>query len=106
MIELDEELKSVADTVNRTYENMYPQFPQFPKFSFARAMATIWKLRVYDKVKEVLNIALIELLEQEREKLTAEGKGILIHENQKKLEPFSDMEDLLTHQIVPDLISR
>ena len=71
MIELDEELKSVADTVNRTYENMYPQFPQFPKFSFARAMATIWKLRVYDKVKEVLNIALIELLEQEREKLTA-----------------------------------
>ena len=83
MVELDEKLKLIADLMNCSYEAAFPNYPSTPKFSFARAMVVIWKDSVYDKVKELMNYAVMDLLKTEHNKLVLKGKELTEKEKKK-----------------------
>eukprot|EP00826_Nyctotherus_ovalis_P054424 TRINITY_DN7125_c0_g2_i12.p1 TRINITY_DN7125_c0_g2~~TRINITY_DN7125_c0_g2_i12.p1 ORF type:complete len:225 (-),score=33.54 TRINITY_DN7125_c0_g2_i12:537-1142(-) len=36
------------------YANLFPDLQEVPKFTVTRAMATIWKTKVFDKLKDIL----------------------------------------------------
>ncbi len=74
MVELDSTLAPLASLVNECYETLFPDYPRFPQFSFARAMATVWREKVHGKIVETLANAFAELLGRERAKLLAAGK--------------------------------
>eukprot|EP00826_Nyctotherus_ovalis_P054426 TRINITY_DN7125_c0_g2_i15.p1 TRINITY_DN7125_c0_g2~~TRINITY_DN7125_c0_g2_i15.p1 ORF type:complete len:405 (-),score=56.96 TRINITY_DN7125_c0_g2_i15:21-1235(-) len=54
IIELDRNLKVISDLVNMCYANLFPDLQEVPKFTVTRAMATIWKTKVFDKLKDIL----------------------------------------------------
>eukprot|EP00829_Urostomides_striatus_P015137 TRINITY_DN4680_c0_g1_i1.p1 TRINITY_DN4680_c0_g1~~TRINITY_DN4680_c0_g1_i1.p1 ORF type:complete len:121 (+),score=45.07 TRINITY_DN4680_c0_g1_i1:64-426(+) len=54
MIELDKVMGSICKVINECYEAVYPNLPKFPKFSFTRAMVTIWKSKVHAKIEPIL----------------------------------------------------
>lgn len=75
MIELDKSMEPICKAINECYEAMFPSYPKFPKFSITRAMATLWKAKVYSKIeKTTLLDAFIGLLKTERNEETEEGK--------------------------------
>ena len=76
MIELDKALASFANVVNECYESAFPDLCRYPKFSFSRAMAIIWKQKVYTKIKSNLSDAFVELLKSKRISEINAGKNI------------------------------
>ncbi len=67
MIELDKSLEPVCRLINECYEGCFPGLPQFPKFSFTRAMITLWKAKVYSRLEGNLAEAFSALLAKERQ---------------------------------------
>ncbi len=67
MIELDRSLAPVCRVINSCYQILYPQMPQFPKFSFTRAMITLWKAKVYPKLSRFLKKRFDEMLRELRD---------------------------------------
>lgn len=74
MIELDRTLEPLCKLVNDCYEACFPNYPQFPKFSFTRAMITLWRSKVYTRLESNLAEALTTLLESERAAKIREGE--------------------------------
>ena len=66
-MELDKVMEPVCKLVNDCYEACFPDLPQFPKFSFTRAMITLWKAKVYAKIESNLAEAFVTLLHKERQ---------------------------------------
>jgi hypothetical protein len=60
--------------VNECYEGAFPHLPKYPKFSFARAMITLWKCYTYRGLHHILLAAFQELLRAEREPILQQGK--------------------------------
>ncbi len=77
MVELDTTLRPLADLTNSCCDSLFPECPRSPRFSFVRAMATVWKEKVYDKLRENLCGAFAELLDREREGALASGKQMM-----------------------------
>ncbi len=67
MVELDKTLEPLTKVVNECYEALFPGLPQYPKFSFTRAMITLWKTKVYSKIESNLAGAFVTLLDQKRQ---------------------------------------
>ena len=67
MIELDKALEPLCRIINECYETLFPGLPQYPKFSFTRAMVTLWKAKVYSKIDSNLTEALTALIDKERQ---------------------------------------
>lgn len=74
MIALDKLLEAVCNVINESYETIFPNFPNFPKFSFTRAMATIWKTKVHQKIEHNLLEAACNLLKAKRQEELQIGK--------------------------------
>lgn len=73
MIELDNALSSVCRQVNDCYENLYPNLPKYPKFSFTRAMVTLWKAKVFSKIESNLIEAFVGILTAQRKEIIQAG---------------------------------
>ncbi len=68
MLELDKRLFKVTRVINRCYETLYPHFPKYPQFSFTRAMITMWKTYVYEKLEKLLLDRFAAMLHEVRDK--------------------------------------
>lgn len=70
MVELDRNLKVISDLVNVCYASLFPDLQEVPEFTITRAMATIWKAKVFDKLKDTLFISFrAALLFQRRQQI-------------------------------------
>lgn len=76
MVELDRAFDLLAKTVNECYESLYPDLCHYPKFSFSRAMITLWKRKVYSKIKENVLEAFTELMQEWRGSEIRTGKKL------------------------------
>eukprot|EP00826_Nyctotherus_ovalis_P005282 TRINITY_DN11189_c0_g1_i3.p3 TRINITY_DN11189_c0_g1~~TRINITY_DN11189_c0_g1_i3.p3 ORF type:complete len:150 (-),score=40.44 TRINITY_DN11189_c0_g1_i3:833-1282(-) len=76
MMELDRTFDLLIKTVNECYETLYPDLCHYPKFSFSRAMITLWKCKVYSKIKENLLEAFMELMQEWRSSEITAGKKL------------------------------
>jgi hypothetical protein len=74
MIQLDKVLEPLCKAINESYETEFSHLPKYPKFSFTRAMITLWKSKTYAKISPVLLDAYLQLLHCEQEKLLEDGK--------------------------------
>lgn len=66
MIEYDRNLHTICDLINQCYQELFPTFPQMPEFTFSRLMATLWKMQVYNKLKDNLFSSFKAILRIER----------------------------------------
>ena len=85
MIELDKKLSVICRVIDSCYEAAFPDMPRFPKFSFTRAMATMWKVTVYSKLSANLVEAFDLVLNFERQ------KGIELGKQKTEADKFSDV---------------
>ncbi len=74
MIELDKTLAPVCKLANQCYEELFPGLPMFPKFSFTRAMITVWKSAVYGALATNLLDAFNRVLLAERREAVQRGE--------------------------------
>lgn len=80
MIELDKTLYKVTNLINTCYEELFPSLPRYPKFSFTRAMITIWKDVVYNKLENTLSNEFISLFKEVRDNKMQKFLNTKIHE--------------------------
>lgn len=74
MIEIEKQMEPLSKVINEVYEAIFQQLPKFPKFSFTRAMITIWKAKVYSKIEQNLQEAINKLIKIKREEMLIQGK--------------------------------
>lgn len=72
MVEFDRNLKGICDMINQCYSKLFPNHPNSPAFTFSRAMTTIWKAKVFDKLKDKLFASFRDILNLERRKQATE----------------------------------
>jgi len=66
MIEFDRSLSSITALVNKCYAFLFPKLPGYPGFSFSRLMATLWRVKVFNKMQGQLFDSFKDLLNKER----------------------------------------
>lgn len=74
MIEFDKSLGSICYFINECYSTLFPNLPGYPEFSLSRAMATFWKIKVFDKLQLNLFETFMGLLSEERIKKLKVGE--------------------------------
>lgn len=74
MIEFDRILSPICILVNKCFASLFPGLPAFPEFSFTRLMATLWRVKVFDKMQGELFDAFKRMLGEERRERAASGK--------------------------------
>lgn len=75
MIELDKNLGPLCYLVNECYATLFPKLPGYPEFSLSRAMATFWKIKVFNKLQINLFDAFKHLLSEERSIKIKQGEA-------------------------------
>lgn len=75
MIELDKNLGPLCYLVNECYAILFPKLPGYPEFSLSRAMATFWKVKVFNKLQLNLFDAFKHLLSEERSIKIKQGEA-------------------------------
>jgi len=75
MIELDKSLGPLCYLVNECYSTLFPKLPGYPEFSISRAMATFWKIKVFNKLQINLFDAFKYLLTEERDLEIKQGQS-------------------------------
>eukprot|EP00826_Nyctotherus_ovalis_P053011 TRINITY_DN681_c0_g1_i6.p2 TRINITY_DN681_c0_g1~~TRINITY_DN681_c0_g1_i6.p2 ORF type:complete len:137 (-),score=30.57 TRINITY_DN681_c0_g1_i6:705-1115(-) len=66
MIELDRLFLPISKAINQSYSFAFPHLPRYPLFSFTRAMITLWRKKVYAKIKGNLMESFAKLLSKQR----------------------------------------
>jgi hypothetical protein len=61
-IKQDEVMSSVAYSMNRVYEALFPGFPMIPTFSIFRMMVKIWRREVFSPLQEALGREVLNIL--------------------------------------------
>jgi hypothetical protein len=75
MIELDKTLRPICYLVNECYSALFPKLPGYPEFSISRAMATFWKIKVFNKLQINLFDVFKYLLTEERNIKIKQGQS-------------------------------
>lgn len=60
--------------MNECYATLYPKLLGYPEFSFSRAMATFWKVKVFNKLQVNLFDSFKHLLSEERAEKIKQGE--------------------------------
>jgi len=91
MVEFDRKLAPISLLVNKCYTSLFPFFPAFPEFSFSRLMATIWRVKVFNKMKDELFDAFKIVLHKEREDQMANRKRYSNEEKEEMMDCFDTL---------------
>lgn len=76
MVELDRNLGVISELVNKWYSHLFPDLLATPEFTISRAMVTIWKTKVFNKIEATLFESFRGTLIKARHEQIKKGKGI------------------------------